>query len=121
MDAIALVQELEAFRAKRLTPIVGAGRTSLANEPRLPHRWRGREVLHTGEPSLSRPRGKRKLSSVELCGYRFPTSDGPNCQKLKGHSGHLLPEPRVAGCERIQRLEVPVPARLRARASERRS
>jgi hypothetical protein len=24
---------------------------------------------------------------MELCGYRFPTSDGFTCQKLKGHSG----------------------------------
>ena len=31
MDPIAFVQELEAFKAERLTPIVGAGRTSLAD------------------------------------------------------------------------------------------
>src|SRR6516225_9858911 len=31
MDAIAFVQELEAFKAERLAPIVGAGRTSLAD------------------------------------------------------------------------------------------
>ncbi len=31
MDAIAFVQELETFKAERLTPIVGAGRTSLAD------------------------------------------------------------------------------------------
>jgi uncharacterized ferritin-like protein (DUF455 family) len=30
MDAIAFVQELETFKAERLSPIVGAGRTSLA-------------------------------------------------------------------------------------------
>ena len=31
MDAIAFVQELETFKAERLAPIVGAGRTSLAD------------------------------------------------------------------------------------------
>ena len=31
MDAIAFVQELETFKTERLTPIVGAGRTSLAD------------------------------------------------------------------------------------------
>jgi uncharacterized ferritin-like protein (DUF455 family) len=31
MDPVTFVQELEAFKAERLTPIVGAGRTSLAD------------------------------------------------------------------------------------------
>ncbi|HUM09994.1 MAG TPA: ferritin-like domain-containing protein [Myxococcaceae bacterium] len=31
MDALAFVQELETFKAERLAPIVGAGRTSLAD------------------------------------------------------------------------------------------